>query len=252
LQAFAERLEWYLTTCRAQFGMAYPPYFITVYAAKSVDEFNTNAGLVHGLTLPNGAIGYSFQNDLSIAAVVPIIGVGQGTFNHELFHLLSRSTFGDIPPWMDEGMAALFEVSRISSGKVKGQPNWRGKVLYTFSYLRPSIETLLSWDWSHFDNNAEYRPRDSAQLVTAKEFNQQAVNYATARYFMFYLQEKGMLEAVYTAFQQRDPELVTTSLDVDSRYTLEQAMGRPLPEIESDFQYWLHYELMRERSRKDF
>ncbi|WBA44320.1 hypothetical protein [Hymenobacter canadensis] len=252
LNIFASRLEKYLQAYCRQFGMTRPQHFIIVYASKNVDNFKKNASLLHGLNLPKGAIGYSFQNDLSIAAVVPIVGVGQGTFNHELFHLLSRSKFGDIPPWMDEGMAALYEVSEIRSTKIAGLPNWRGRVLFTFGSLRPSLKTLLSWNWSNFDNNAEYQPSDTLQVIDNQRFNQQAVNYATARYFMFYLQEKRKLEDVYKAFQERDPDLLTMSIEENSCYTLAQAMGMSFENIESDFQKWLKDEIIKEKMRGYF
>ena len=36
----------------------------------------------------------------------------------------SRNNFGDIPPWLDEGMASLYEVSEVSGNHILGLPNW--------------------------------------------------------------------------------------------------------------------------------
>ena len=87
------------------------------------------------------SIGYSFQPNMSRVAVIPSTTIG--TLAHELFHLMVRNDFGDIPPWMDEGMAALYEVSRIRGTMIAGIPNWRGTVLERFWDIRPSVEDLV-------------------------------------------------------------------------------------------------------------
>jgi hypothetical protein len=156
-----------------------------------------------------------------VLAVIP--GRSIGTLKHELFHLLVRSHFGDIPPWLDEGMAALYEVSRQQGGQLVGLPNWRGAFLERYRELRPSLERLVAMDWATFD-------------AAGADSIPQAVQHATARYFMLYLQEINRLRHVYHAFRQRNPG---EPLAEDPARLLAEALGRPLAEVETSFANWL-------------
>lgn len=105
--------------------------------------------MLHGLEVAFGTIGYSFKNDLSVSAVVR--GPYAGTLKHELTHLLVRTNFGDIPPWLDEGLAALYEVSRLEGDYLRGLPNWRAEVLKRYWDGEPQVTELLGMNWKQFD-----------------------------------------------------------------------------------------------------
>ena len=59
------------------------------------------ARTLHGIRLPEEAIGYTFRNDMSVSGLIQSPR-RTGTLAHELFHLLVRNDFGDVPPWLDE------------------------------------------------------------------------------------------------------------------------------------------------------
>jgi hypothetical protein len=178
---------------------------------------------IHGIKVSEATIGYSFQDDLSI------IGNNSGTLAHELFHLMVRINFGDIPPWMEEGMAALYEVSDIVGGSIVGLPNWRGKVLRRFWGLRPSIRDLVRMDWRSFDNEEnDY------------EAKRQATNHAMARYFMLFLQNKQKLGAVYSSFRDRKVEDMQIDPGTDAVNMLESILKISLSELDKYFTQWFN------------
>lgn len=205
----------------AEFEMPAPEALITVYLVRHPGELQNLAGRLHGLRISERSIGYSYQDDLSVLAVIPSRQIG--TLKHELFHLLVRSHFGDIPPWLDEGMAALYEVSEQREDRLVGLPNWRGAILERFQQLRPNLGKLVAMDWTAFD-------------APGHDPIPQAVQHATARYFMFYLQETNRLRHVYQAFRARKPG---DELAEEPARLLSNTLGRPLAEIEASFAAWL-------------
>lgn len=223
LETIGLHLEQVMRFYNEAFAMPMPPSLVSVYLAREPWSFRQMAERVHGLGLGDGGIGYSFSADLSLAAVVS--GTHTGTLKHELFHLMVRSDFGDIPPWLDEGMASLYEVSRMEGERVRGLRNWREPVLRRFWSRRPAIAELVRMDWQAFDAGGH-------------ALEQQAVNHATARYFMLYLQETGNLEAVYAAFRdQRVEDLQGTAGDEAARL-LQTTLGERLTAVDASFAIW--------------
>ena len=228
LQDMAHELDRVSHFFTAFYGMAKPPYLITVYLVPDPYELRGLAKNIHGLRLTEESIGYSYRDDLSIAGVLP--GTRIGTLKHELFHLMVRNNFGDIPPWLDEGIAALYEVSLFEGDRVMGTPNWRGPVLKRFWNRRPNINHLMRMSWVEFDAEETGRHHYNVE--------QQAANHATARYFALYLQEKGQLGNVYSAFRNRN---VTDAFSApgDQRIKLlEDALGQPLEDADQEFADW--------------
>jgi hypothetical protein len=113
------------------------------------------------------------------------IETGAGTIAHELTHALGHFDFPDMPEWFDEGLASLHEEARFSHDRLRisGLPNWRKRYLLAAiqrGTLRP-LESLIG--------EAHMRP------------NQQAIDYAQARYLCLFLQERGLLEPFYRKFR---------------------------------------------------
>jgi hypothetical protein len=50
---------------------------------------------------------------------------GYGTFLHELMHAMVHNDFADVPAWLDEGMAMMYERSMWSKTHLIPLPNWR-------------------------------------------------------------------------------------------------------------------------------
>jgi hypothetical protein len=119
------------------------------------------------------------------SALIMNIATGGGTLCHEIVHAFMPSNFPDCPSWFNEGLGSLYEQCGTNNGAVAGLTNWRLKGLK--DEIRraslPSFETLCGTSSSQFYN---MRKGD---------------NYAQARYLLYYLQEKGLLEKYYTDFR---------------------------------------------------
>ncbi|HVE61049.1 MAG TPA: hypothetical protein VNA26_04475, partial [Chitinophagaceae bacterium] len=178
------------------YGLRAPDKLLTVYILPDQQALRQTAQLVHGIQLPDANIGYSNLSDLSL------LGLGDskhlGTMYHELFHLIIRTDLGDIPAFLDEGLASLYSVSRWESGKLVGDHRpWRLDELKEARYasdklLRiPPLDKLINYSWDEFDGQE------------TKNVCQVAVNYALSNFLMIYLQEKNLLQQMVTAFKNR-------------------------------------------------
>jgi hypothetical protein len=219
-------LAGYLGFYASEYGMPRPPHQVTVYLASSGEELRQIADRAHGIGISRMSIGYSFRDDLSMVGIVP--QTTYGTLAHELFHLMVRRDFGDVPPWLDEGMAALYEVSRAQpDGSIRGIPNWRGPVLRQLWHLRPAVADLVRADWGAFE--AAQNDWEPAR---------QAANHATARYLVLFLQDKGLLVPVYRAFRERDALREVGDPADDVVTTFERAVGQSAKAVDGEFAAW--------------
>jgi hypothetical protein len=232
LKRVGGELERYSRFFVSEYGMREPSRLITVYFARDVSELRSLAGTLHGISLAYGSIGYSFPADQSMVGWAD--GQAYGTFAHELFHLMVRRSFGDIPPWLDEGMAALYEVSGFDGARAVGAPNWRGEILRDLWASRPHLRALVQMNRSAFDS-VQDRSDKTRGGDTLEAGEHQAVNHATARYFMLYLQEQHQLKPLYKAFFNRkvsdEPERQAVEL-------IESVLGRSLDQVDQDFARW--------------
>lgn len=225
LEEIGEGLEHLLRFYVDTYGMTSPEHFITVYLVENSWEMQELAVEIHGLRPSPQGIGYSLRDDLSMVGVIP--GRTYGTLAHELFHLMVRRDFGDIPPWLDEGMAALYEVAYVGPDRVFGTPNWRGRVLDAYWEQRPTLENLARMDWRDFEN-----------ADNAYESQRQMANHATARYFALYFQETGQLVDVFEAFRTRSVVSSETNPSDGAVELLTSVSGRPLDAVDAEFASW--------------
>jgi len=215
----------YLRFFVAEYGMRSPSALITVYFANNLSQLVSLARTLHGIELAPGSIGYSFSPDQSMVGWAD--DKAYGTFAHELFHVVVRNNFGDIPPFLDEGMAALYEESGFEGNRIVGVPNWRGPILSKGWTERPSIKDLVQMNRSAFD--------DIAGPDQAVAGDKQSVNHASARYFMLYLQQRGELLAVYKVFLNRKMSDQPAAQNVA---LLESTLGRALVTVDAEFAAW--------------
>lgn len=227
LEKIVSLLNRALNFLQTSYQFQLPEQFFTIYLVPDGLKLRAFGDKLHGLNVNRSTIGYSFRDDLSLAAVVN--GPYVGTLKHELAHLLVRTNFGDVPPWLDEGLAALYEVSRQEGDYLRGLPNWRGQVLdHYFEQYPVGLVRLMTMDWIDFD----------ARKI-AKE--QQAVNHALARYWVLYLQDKELLTAVYSAFKNVTVEQITDNYQAEVKGLIKQATGQSLMQLEQDFFAWLDH-----------
>ncbi len=228
----SNKLEAALTFFDRRYGLSAPDSRITVYLASSREDIAELANKIHGLTLAPDTIGYSLTNDQSIAAMAA--GGFTSTLYHELTHLLLRRQLGDAPPWLDEGLAALYET--VEEGKdpvqggrtLRGVDNWRYDVLHTSPGLIPSFEKLIHMDWRAFQNADENY-----------EGSRQTVNAATARYLMLFLQDRRLPDVVRAMIAQHRP----AGPDDGAIIASTRGSNESIESFGHEFDQWLRKEL---------
>jgi hypothetical protein len=242
LKKTALYLERYLDFLKREYAIALPDTFITLYLVKTTDGLSRLAEQLHGLKVGNATFGYSFRDDMSLLAAVPG-GFGPGTLMHELFHLTVRSQFGDIPQWLDEGLASLYEVSAFSGDQVKGIANWRGPVLRKLESQRPTLRQLIARDWFAFEQPDLTRDlaKDVDLDMDKPPAAAMAASLATARYFALYLQELGKLQTIYQGLRDLQPSgQPNQDLSAIAIAFIEREMGMDIDSADKSFIRWFH------------
>jgi len=150
--------------------------------------------------------------------VVLNLSTGNGTLAHELTHALTHFDFPNMPEWFDEGLASLHEHAQLSDdgNKLEGVVNWR------LNHLLQGLQTRHLRSLQVMISEATIRP------------NQQAIDYAQARYFCMYLQNKGLLSEFYHQFRDRFEADRTGQTDL-----LEITGNETVAEVEQDFLNWI-------------
>ena len=205
-----------------------PASFITVYMVPNPNELHALADKIHGLDVSRGTLGYAFQNDASVLAVVD--GVGVGTVLHEVFHLAVRSSYGAIPQWMDEGMASLYETCTRVGDRFLGEPNWRALVFKEMGLNFVPLGQVIASPWFSDEPGTSSDRRRSP--------DEQAYMMAMARYFALYLQEQGQLKKVFDAYRGRKPASGFVPAATQAVQLVEGAVGLPIATIETQFRAW--------------
>jgi hypothetical protein len=167
--------------------------------------------------------GYYIRTDRRIVLNVE---TGAGTLAHELTHALAHFDFPNMPEWFDEGLAAVYEEADFSDDGLQliGVSNWR-------------LNHLL-----HAMQNRQLRSLEA--LVTSRKIraDRQAIDYAHARYFCLYLQERGLLPFYYRKFK------ANSASDPSGLKTLTGMFGKDnLDDVDRDFRQWViqHYKEIR-------
>ena len=142
------------------------------------------------------------------------IETGTGTLVHELTHALIVYDFPDVPTWFNEGLGSLHEQCSVRAETIIGLANWR----------LPGLHEAI--------RKGQLRPLQD--LVTKRDFygRLQGVNYAHARYFVMYMQTKGLLERFYKYYRAHHDG---AKADVAA---IEHVFGKKLPLIEMEFLAW--------------
>jgi hypothetical protein len=146
------------------------------------------------------------------------ISTGLGTLAHELVHPLNEADFPGIPSWFNEGFASLLEQSYYTDdGSIRGDVNWR----------LPNLQKGIK---------AGTAPTlKSVMQTTSSEFygESRGLNYATARYLCYYLQQKELLVRYYQSFREHAND------DPTGVATLEKILEKKLDDFEPDFQTFI-------------
>jgi hypothetical protein len=146
------------------------------------------------------------------------LGTGTGTLAHELVHPLIGEDFPGVPAWFNEGFASLFEHAvRGDDGRILPRVNWRlGDLKRAFREGREvRLATLMETNTDEFYGD------------------ERGVNYATARYFCFYLQRQDLLVRYYREFR------ATVNADPTGKAALERVTRKSLADFETEWRSWV-------------
>ncbi len=168
-----EIVRWTCTMLRKDFFTADPDTVYAIYLFKDKESYEANALRLFGAK-PFTPYGYCSSEH---HALVMNFSTGGGTLVHEMVHAFMHGNVPACPVWINEGLASLFEQCAERDGHIIGRVNWRLKVLKDAMAVDgvPSFERLAA--------------------MTDREFYQvgTGANYATARYLLLWLQERGVL-----------------------------------------------------------
>ncbi|WP_456386711.1 peptidoglycan-binding domain-containing protein [Desulfolithobacter sp.] len=115
-----------------------------------------NRGGVMGLPLYAPFLGYYNPADNLIMATGG--RTGYGTLLHEMIHALIEADFPQAPPWLNEGLASLYERTQWTPARLNTLPNWRMDRMREDNI--PSLQVLAGKAKEiglHSNENAEIR-----------------------------------------------------------------------------------------------
>lgn len=232
LENIARRLSHFLAYLEREYGMTLPDAVITVYLVPTPNKLVELAAKVHGIQAHPATLGYAFQNDLSVTGV--LTGTGAGTLLHELFHLAVRARFGDIPQFLDEGVASLYETTYLQGEQYVAAPNWRGKALRAAREVGAQVPlaAVITAPW--FPDEPVSQPELPQMSV-----DNQAYVLSVARYFMAWLQLQGKLPEFFAAFRDRPLPQTWIPAERQALEIVEKVMDMPMAATESRFKTWL-------------
>jgi hypothetical protein len=234
--AVAKRIGACLVPYRASlardFGMTLPPDMVIVYAVPFLGEVGQYAKALHRIQISPGTVAYSMYEDLSIVGMAGEESCG--TLAHELTHLMVRGSFGDAPPWLEEGLASEVAVGTSSGSTIVFMKSWRDEMLRREWTRRPTLAALIDGNWDMF------------QAKSQEDLERAAAVSAMAASFVRYLDKRGVLRTVYS--QIRDGELKSDLTQAQTpKEILERAMNEPVAGIEREFNDWFDEEFKPRR-----
>ena len=147
----------------------------------------------------------------SSQTMVMNIDTGGGTLVHELTHALIVYDFPAVSDWFNEGLGSLHEQCTVNENEVVGLENWR----------LPALQKAITAG----------KLRSLKDLVTRDDFRGrlEGMNYAQARYFVMYMQSKGLLKDFYARYRDNHEG------DAAAVKAIEKVFGKKIDEIEKGF-----------------
>jgi|GEM_PF-5453212 len=242
------------------YGFDRPSDLITVYLSDKFENVKSNVNRLYGIQMNFNICGYSNQFDNSITSWITNSD-GVGSIKHELFHLLVKTKFNNIPHWFEEGLAELYEESQFDNNILTGKNNWR----------LPLVKSnLFNYSLSDLINNTGFAPTPQEKELMRtkiinyilkwnteiyrqlspevdKTLNTFINNYfylyqdALSRYFLLYLQETGKLKPLYDNLLKRDINIFDIENYVNTENLVLTSCNKiDMKELEIDFRAWLN------------
>lgn len=157
---------------------------------------------------------YTQMSNMLIARTVGLALVHE--FTHALHRADQEGRGQSHPIWMTEGLATLFESSRMVDGHAVPEPNGRLNALQRIirSKRQIPLAELLKTSHARFMENPD-------------------ASYSEVRYIMMYLCSKGLLRKWYETYCD------AYEADQTGKAAMEKVLGKKLDEIEKDWHKWV-------------
>lgn len=198
----AERtVRWAADRLKQDFFAHDPDEIIDVWLFADARSYEWYSSLLFG-RVPTTRFGFYLA---SHHALVMDISTGGGTLVHEMVHPFIAANAPGCPPWLDEGLASLFEQAAERDGHIVGLPNWR----------LPALQDAIRSD--QLGTFARLAALDATAFYGADSPR----HYAQARYLCYYLQERGLLVTFWKRY------LAARADDPTGYGTLVAVLGEP-------------------------
>lgn len=227
LDGWTSKLEAYLQDLEAKTGARPPDRYITLYLARCPEDASRMAQAVHGLDIDlTQAFGYSVDDDFSLMAQwagEPATGDSytMRTLRHELAHLVLRHGFGDVPRWLDEGVAQYMGVliaGRAAAATTVLPPAW-GSLPPLDAVVGPRFEAAELPD---------------AATPACRPISQLMMQADVARMFVAHVdRERGRLRTLIDELRKLEPsdgDALPSDVAV-----VERVLGRSLAALDADY-----------------
>jgi uncharacterized SAM-binding protein YcdF (DUF218 family) len=181
-------IKWAVEKLKQDFFTKDPKDILDIWLFKDAESYKKHTRLLFNDN-PSTPYGYYSR---AHKALIMNISTGGGTLVHEIVHPFIEANFPASPPWLNEGLGSLYEQCGEENGHIHGYVNWR----------LPGLQTAIK--------AGEIGPFKELMAMDANAFygDTRGVNYAQARYLLYYLQQKGLLFTFYKQFhanQKTDP-----------------------------------------------
>jgi len=198
-------VKWAVEKLKQDFFTEDPKDILDIWLFKDADSYKRNARLLFNDT-PSTPYGYYSRSN---KALIMNISTGGGTLVHEIVHPFMEANFPSCPAWLNEGLGSLYEQCGEENGHIHGYVNWR----------LPGLQKAIK--------AGEVGSFKQLLAMNVNEFygDTQGVNYAQARYLLYYLQQKGLLVKFYKQFlanRKTDPTGYETLKSVLAETDMQQ------------------------------
>jgi hypothetical protein len=208
-------IRWSVAELKKHYFAKDPPKPITIWLFRDRASYEVNAKRLTGED-PDTPFGFFSP---SLRALIMNIRTGGGTLVHEIVHPFMEANVPGCPAWLNEGMGSLYEGVGRYNHQIWGYVNWRlpglQRVLRARKLPRGSLAELLS-----LDDNGFY-------------LRQPGLHYAEARYLLYYLQDKGLLQSFFASY------LKNRQRDRTGAATLKQVLG--ITDLDAFQRRWERY-----------
>jgi hypothetical protein len=244
IKSHIREMEEYYQYYSREFNLGESNRLITVFYCTNRSGLNFIADKVHNIDVPNSTFGYASSADLVLLSIANSVWLG--AMKHELFHLMIRSFIGDIPAWLDEGIACYYESSGLEDNVATvNMRNYRTNIFRSLDMMRdeskdnlpvPTIDNLTNYTWQQFSG----LPGDL--MIKA------SLNYSVSYVFVKFLSDQNKLRIVVDAFRNRTYTETQSEGDAGEELTilhvrpgdeiLTAALGMDMDQIQIAFENW--------------